>query len=318
MKKKFLPEAQSLFWLVFILSVFHIIPCHAVDITDTARNYWSGKKIVWFGTSIPAQGYPELVGELLGAKVINEAVGSSGARRGKRQTSKSDPYGWEGLAWQNVVRSLSQSLKEKQELIDNWKYWRTKFRNGNVAPEALSDSLKKEMLSWSWESKLNRYLGEGNRADLYVFDHGHNDFLAYLQNAEDMDILPEDTRNRNYFLGAMNFLIDKILQDNPRARICFIGHYENQKKSIISLGQKKLAAYWGFPLLDLWDRLGWSQQTVLTTGYWKDKYTWVAEGGPLSQKTMTQIWMQDNLHPASKQAKQLIAGVISEWMKGIR
>ncbi|MFN0293669.1 hypothetical protein [Pedobacter helvus] len=74
---------------------------------------------MWFGTSIPAQGYPEIVGRILGAKVYNEAVGSSGVRGGKKETSNNDPYGWKDLAWENVVRSLSQNLSEKQELITN-------------------------------------------------------------------------------------------------------------------------------------------------------------------------------------------------------
>lgn len=315
---------KSLLALVLLCLFTKIVDCQETGQTimsvksDTPASYWKGKKIVWFGTSIPAGGYPQLVGNILGATVINEAVGSSGARRGKRQTSKEDPYGWEDLAWQNATRSLSQNLVEKKELIDNWEKWRAKFRNGKEAPAKLSEAQIKYIQDCSWEIRLNRNLGEGKRADLYVFDHGHNDNLAYLPDYKDMDVMPENNRDRNYFLGAMNFLIDKILEDNPRARICFVGHYENQKKPIIALGQQKLAAYWGYPLLELWSKLGWSQQKVNTSGYWKDNKTWVSSSDKVTQKTMTQIWMQDDLHPASEQAKALIAENIAVWLETVR
>ena len=39
-------------------------------------------KIVWYGTSIPAGGYPLIVGTLLGCTVYNEAVGESLVRLG--------------------------------------------------------------------------------------------------------------------------------------------------------------------------------------------------------------------------------------------
>ncbi|MFN0293670.1 hypothetical protein [Pedobacter helvus] len=150
----------------------------------------------------------------------------------------------------------------------------------------MSEALKEDIKDWSWEVKLKRYLGEGKRADLYIFDHGHNDNFSYLSNPKDMDSIPDDSRNRSYYIGAMNFIIDRILEDNPRARICIIGHYENQKKPIISKGQKKLAEYWNFPLFELWSRLGWSQQKIKTTSFWKDKKTWISTGAPLQKKQL--------------------------------
>ena len=58
---------------------------YSIDWDNTDKR-WKEKNIVWFGTSIPAGGpwgidiinaYPKYVGDMLGANVWNEAVGSS-------------------------------------------------------------------------------------------------------------------------------------------------------------------------------------------------------------------------------------------------
>jgi hypothetical protein len=241
---------------------------------------WKNKKIVWFGTSIPAgsstNNYPSMLATVLEATVINEAIGSSPVRASYNQTKTGlDIYGWGYLAWPLIAYSLSGTLVEKQYLIDNWNYFKTRL-TGNP-PVTLSDNEKAKILDCSWENKLNRHLGTGNRADLYVFDHGHNDNWG-----SDITAIPTDIYNRDYFIGAMNFLINKILTDNPKAKICFIGHYENDRKTEISIAQTTLAETWDFPFLKLWEKLGWTQKTVLVSGV---------------TKTMTQIWMVDDLHP---------------------
>ena len=105
---------------------------HALSLTQkTARNklsYWRGKKIVWFGTSIPAGvvnagesggngSYPERIGEILGATVYNESVGSSRVRAGNHivRTDK-DPFGWSGMSPTGILYSLSLSSKEKRDI----------------------------------------------------------------------------------------------------------------------------------------------------------------------------------------------------------
>lgn len=280
----------------------------------TEPNYWTDKKIVWFGTSIPAQGYPQIVGTLLGANITNEAQGSSMARRGK--IDQTDGYGWTGLAWQNVGYALSQTISEKNELINNWDTWKSLLTN--TPPDPLPSATADLFLDCSYENRLYRHLTSqgGTSADLYVFDHGHNDNLS-SDTDEQYTSVPVDSRDRNTFIGAVNFLIDEILKDNPRARILFIGHYENARKTRISEAQEVLAEYWDFPLIKLWEKTGWSQQQVETTGYWSSG-VWYPSGGATQTLTLTQIWMQDDLHPASTEAKTLIASLLSEFIKQVR
>lgn len=284
---------------------------------DTLNTYWKEKTAVWFGTSIPAGGYPSMVAKKIGMTITNEAVGSSMARNGQasKVVAVTDPYGWTGLAWQNVAYSLSQTLAEKQYLIDNWATWKTKLVNN--PPASLTQSDIDFFKGCSYENRLvSRHLGL-NRKDLYIFDHGHNDNLS----GSDINTMPTNTRNRGYFFGAMNYLIDLILADNPRARICFIGHYENARKEIISQAQVTLAEYWDFSLIELWKKLGWTQQTVTTTGYWGVDGIWVPSGGSSQTLTLTQVWMKDDLHPhsdASGTANDLIAETISAWLGSVR
>jgi hypothetical protein len=226
--------------------------------------------------------------------------------------------GWSGCAWQNIAWSLSQTLAEKDNLINNWATWKTKLTNS--PPSTLLQSDIDKIHDCSYENKLvARHLGE-NRKDLYIFDHGHNDNLRWDLTKDELTTMPTNPYDRTYFLGAMNYLINLILQDNPRARICFIGHYENDRKSQIAQAQQTLAEYWDFALCRLWEKLGWTQKTVTTTGYWNNGY-WVASGGAQQNLTLTQIWMADDLHPHSDlsgTASTLIADALADWLMGVR
>jgi len=284
----------------------------------TVDSYWKGKKILWVGTSIPTSGYPEIVGTELGATVYNEAVGSSGVRAGHYNfVTGTDTMGYSGLYYESLMRSLSLSSTEKQAIFDNWSTWQPLIP---TAPLTISDTDKAFYKTCSWDIKLAKYLTGGSigKVDLYVFDHGHNDAgLGY--NYDTLNTMPPtDTKDRRYFIGAMNFLIDKILTDNPRARICFIGHYENDRKTGISVAQSVLAEYWDYPLIKSWEKLGWTQKTITTTGYWQDSATWIPSGGTSHQMTMTQVWLADDLHPFNVGAKQMLADLYTNFINNVR
>ena len=307
-------------------------------IAKSLVNYWNNKNIVWFGTSIPAGGYPELVGAKLEATVHNEAVGSSMARAFMYTGSMV------GLNYINCLKALSQTIAEKQHLMDNWATnldsngltageggvapftygWRD-LLTGTPPEDYTTFASTEEILGWSYENKLTaKYLDSTDSGfvvapDLFVFDHGHNDLNSLLKDdtCENAIAVPAIRNDRGRFIGAINYLIDEIFKYNPRARIVFIGHYENARKTMIYRAQENLAEYWDFPLMKLWQKLGWSQQTVETTGYWVDVNTWVPSGGEPQTLTMTQIWMYDNLHPYSDDSKALIAKSLSEFLKTV-
>ena len=90
---------------------------------------WVGKKIVWLGTSIPAAGkdglnnrhtYPAFVGDILGATVFNEAVGSSAVHcKIPGNISVSNPYGFMSN-FEAVSRCITNSLVEMEWIIEHF------------------------------------------------------------------------------------------------------------------------------------------------------------------------------------------------------
>ena len=262
-------------------------------------NYWKGKKIVWFGTSIPAGGgalsYPKQLEKLLGCTVYNESVGSSEVRGGTHgeYVTVDDPNGYGGVSALGLFLSLSLSVAEKQAIYTNWgAKWSSII---TWYQDALDFSKITDYYNSSWDVKLVKYLTGGSvgKVDLYVFDHGYND----MARDEGFTELSDDTPNNNptdrtYWLGAMNFLFKKILDDNPRAKILIIGHYNNDKNKgtindtkYVCEAQKKLSESWGYPIAETWNHIGFSaSHTALYNGV---------------ETPISQIWMPDNIHPAS-------------------
>ncbi len=140
----------------------------------------------------------------------------------------------------------------------------------------------------------------------------------------------------------MNFLINKILEYNPHARIVIIGHYTNQeggtnRPELVTKGQEAIANYWQIPLYKLWNDLPFSQRIVTTNAYWDSNHLFhdtgfngsnhvgknyshinqnprqLTDGKWVHDLTMKQIWLWDDLHPTSEEAKELYAETIARW-----
>ena len=290
-------------------SILSKIPGNSPAQDSSPLDYWKGKKIVWLGTSIPAgsgsNAYPYILAQRLGANIVNRSVGSSPIRGGLDAfVTTDDPYGWTGSLYTRVTRALSHSNAIKQEFIDNYdSKWKSLVNGG---PATLSDSDKAAILSNSYENRLAGNLD----ADLFVIDHGINDYLWLEERGGDLSSLltpPVETRDINTFYGGMNVVIDYILSQNPRARILLIGFYENNLRPQIAQIQEKSAQLWEYQIVKLWEKTGWSQQ-VLT-------------GTDGAGKTITQYWMPDNLHPHSDstgKANTLLANILEMEIRSTR
>ncbi|AEI46771.1 hypothetical protein [Runella slithyformis] len=276
-----------------------------------------GQHFLWLGTSIPQGGqYPQRSAAKLGAYGINLAVGSSMMRISKADGTIN------GLAWQNVAYSLCHTIAEKNDLITNWATYRPLFGNAAQAPTTLSVSDQAFFLSCSYENRLLPYLdGRMPMPDKFFIDHGHNDNLSSDSDTQ-FTTIPATRNDRRFFLGAANFIIDLILQYNPRARIAIIGHYENARKTRVSTAQIALADYWDFPIFRLWERLGWTQQIVPgTQPLWATApyNSFTAGANTSTDMTMTRLWMPDDLHPhsdTSGRTQDLITNNVAEFARG--
>lgn len=280
---------------------------------------YKDKTLVWFGTSIPcgapANNYPSMVGEMLGATVINESVGSGCLRAGSwMAVSGADPLGFSGRWFNSVMNSLSLSSGEKQSIFNDYAYWQPRIPG---APVALSQAEVDAYKQTSYDILLDKYLTDTTFPDAFVFDHGHNEHIVIdgvTRWGDEMYSAPTSELDRSYAVGAMNFILRRILDYNPKAHIIFVGHYENQDKPSIAVLQEHYASLWEFPLIRLWQSTGWSQKTVLSKGAWQNGVWNPFFYQNAIEYTMKQIWVPDDIHPHSDlhgDANTHIAGLIA-------
>jgi hypothetical protein len=208
-------------------------------------NKWTGKKICWMGTSIPAgypssdkeKSYPNLAAAKLGANIINESLASSLVR---------------------IATSAGLSMGSTFDGVSFGKTGAELTAGGYSAAN-------------SYESKMLSHLD----ADLFVFDFGFNDFSADSTN---FNIMPSNAVDRNTFIGSMNYCIYRLLEQKPRARIALFGHYENQYRPLIASAQQVIADYWQAYLFKTWERTNWSQRLVPPANTTSVRATWLTDG----------------------------------------
>lgn len=340
-----------------------------------------GKIIVWYGTSIPASGYPEICGSYLNATVHNEAVGGSCCRMGyigavvDPDDPRGDKYGITGIGWTIPCTCLSMKQEEKHDLFVNWttarrkanlkaqygytdeevanvKGWGELLTNNPPADimDSAYDNYRKMSYGLSYNTytnveaglgtilgKVDKYLNENNFPDLWVFDHGHND------NSPEIETIPTPDNDRRFFIGAMNYIIEHILEYNPRARFVFIGHYENDDAggswdhSKLCEAQKILADYWNTSLYESWKMFNLSRSRVITTNaYWDANDVWhqsgfdgtnaksgtatnprQVDGVWVHDMSLVQVHMLDGLHPHQQEIKEFMGHSIAKFMSSL-
>ena len=284
------------------------------DVLTTFR----GKKIVWFGTSIPANGwfgyehpnaYPQQVGRLIGAEVINEAIGSSCIHcKDPELITASNPYGFI-TGFEACSRCLTNTDEEMQWIIDNWDsgVWTEGL------PTDMDEWLETQIHACGYEEKLDKYLTPATFPDLFVFDHGFND------SSDENDYYETyGTYSKYTFRGGMNFLIKRILDYNPYANIVIIGNYTTTRD--VPEMQEAVAKDWALPICRQWEYLGLSTtQNVTANGYWDDsgaEYEWI-EDGTARTYTMRDRLVPDHIHPHSNPTGQVVKKMalgIAKWL----
>lgn len=262
------------------------------------------KKIVWIGNSIPAgeheNSYVNIIRESLSGQIdiTKVAIGSSSLRAGAwKYITTSDEYGFSGLHWNTLLNSLTLSSEEKMEIINNWDIFKSQYDN---APETITNEEKTRYLNSSYDNLLKPYLLPDSDIDIFVIDHGYNDYISKLGQEAESEItrLPEKRGDRTYFIGAYQFIIDLIMKERPDAKILLIGFYENDKRIGICAAQEKVADMYNIPLLKTWEFTNWTQEMVTVNGFWKDG-VWIEEKDQEEELTVLESWLPDGIHPHS-------------------
>jgi hypothetical protein len=220
----------------------------------------NGKKVAWFGTSIPhgggrwdggaailAESYPTIACEKLGATIYNESQSSSLIRIAN---TNGTPVG-------------------------------AQFTNGIFGRTIAEATTAGTGVSQSYETKLFNRLD----ADVFVFNFDYND---YATDSTNFGVMPVDPFNRNTFIGSHNYVIARLLEKKPKARIIIFGFYENQstRGQQVQLAHQAIADYWGIPFFKTFEKTGWSQKLI------------TKEGDSVAKIELVQ-WMPDGIHPAS-------------------
>lgn len=111
----------------------------------------------------------------------------------------------------------------------------------------------------------------------------------------------------------MHFLIDRIYRYRKDAKIIIIGHYSNQERSkndtVVDFPQKvakcqsDISDMWMLPICKTWEKTGWTNQSVYSSG---------------SSKSMLAWNLPDQLHPhsdTSGKATRHMADIICPFIR---
>ena len=128
---------------------------------------WSGKRVLWLGTSIPHQGvgidgYPEQFCQRMGCSVTNNAFSGSHIRWFEQGADESCANAW------NTPKGLSATYRELSNKI--------KEALPDDGSNSYDTSCKKATnpIQLSYEYRINSFWDKAPY-DVVVIDHGHND-----------------------------------------------------------------------------------------------------------------------------------------------
>ena len=187
---------------------------------------WVGKKIAWYGTSIPA-GYPQ---------------------------SNQDIYSYANKAV-NKVGATIQNYCLPNGII-------RKFKSTGVATvRSPAMSFTNTEGTINYLTHMVNLIGTENEPDLFVFDYSVNDAdedMTDIQ-AESLDMTSESLST---FHGSLNFVIKQLLTAKPKARIALFTHFTNDAV-IPTDGWGKMnevietvGNYWGIPVCKVYKKSG--------------------------------------------------------------
>lgn len=288
------------------------------------KTFFFGKRIAFFGTSIPAGfgagltsqnvcSYPKVMGKYLNCTVENLAVGSSCVCCKREDLiSDSNPYGFTN-DFEKCSRCLTNSIDEMNWIISN-------YNNGTFVynvPASISADEANQIRSYSYENRVKQLFdGTLEPVDVILIEHGHND-----NDTPDFTTDTDCSGGLYTYAGAMKFLLDYIYSFNPRQKVALVSHYENWQHvgtHDILTAQKNVANYFAIPLVDIANACGWGNYSITTKGNWVlygDLSFWEATEDEHTFTDAVKLWIPDGTHPhtdrtgnANRHIARILAG----------
>ena len=255
--------------------------------------YTPTRNILWLGTSIPAGAeYPAKSCENNGYTCINKAVGASQLCFSNTHPQSVTEYSG---------RCLTATVAELEAL------YRADV-TGGIIPESWLTAWK----NGSFENSVIPYIDgtAPSQVSMIVLDHGFNDRVNIhnlLQNEGSIDWTSKDRTN---FVGAWNYLLEKIAAVNPFIKIVIGGYFQNEYAAYYSEDvcrmQELIATRWELPLLAAWKESGFSAQYVPGSSNYISQYN-AAHGTDYTKLSpnaageimFLQLFCPDQVHPHS-------------------
>lgn len=209
---------------------------------------WKDKKILCLGTSVSFgsganENYIHYASEKLGFNLINTSV------PGEAIQTRSD-----GTSMQWGSTSLSKSEYANQGIT---------IADAPILPIIPNGNYNNYYRTWE-----NIFNAENNDVDLYVFDVVPNNGDFSLTDWNNFNKSSWSYNNgtfadhRTTFLGALLFLMDKMYEINPNARMVFVLSsnfaYQEGKQAL-----ETIANYYKIPIIDLWSKINTSPKSII-------------------------------------------------------
>ena len=229
--------------------------------TFYAPNPWHGKKIVWLGTSVPygsntfgGRSYASIAAHALGCTLVPAAVPGQ-AIHAKRENGALHPLTYGSTALTRAEYAAAGWSIPEAPITP----WLPGSENNAEHPgPGYNDYYR------TWEHIFPLHPD----ADLYVFDVAPNntDFGMDDWNAFDTENWAyrdgsSFADHRTTFLGALLYLMDKMYDAQPQARMALVlgsaFAYEAARSAFDLLQQT-----WHIPVIDLWGRVNTSPRSL--------------------------------------------------------
>lgn len=214
---------------------------------ENIDSQWTGKKIVWIGTSVTfgqyaETSYPYEASKKLGFELVNASVPGTGIHTNTDGTLLT--YGSLCLSVAEYAAQGWTIVEEPMDYIPGGSYNNYYRTYEHIFNEANAD------------------------ADLYVFDVAPNNGNFSLSDWDAFDHSKWEYKDgssfadhRTTFLGALLFLMDKMYEVNPNARMAFAlgsGFAYGEGKQAF----KTIADKWNIPIIDLWGKINTSPKSI--------------------------------------------------------
>ena len=230
--------------------------------TPDYTNQWYGKKIVWLGTSVPYgsntfnyESYASYAAKKLGFDIV-PAVIPGEAIHAKLEDGVIKPltYGSTVLS-KEEYQNAGWTIPNKP-LVP----WMPGSENNSEHPGTGYNNYYR-----TWENVFN---SENADADLYIFDVAPNNTnfdetdwnmfdYSNWRYTDDSDF----SEHRTTFIGAILFLMNKMYDINPNARMVFVlgsaFAYDSAKQNMQKISEK-----WNIPIIDIWQKINTSPKSL--------------------------------------------------------